>query len=113
MSFHIHKLSVQCSLSLFYRRWQGLEQSNDWLKGIKMAKERPRFQRQICLTPKSKFLTIRLSQKSFLEKRSFEFDSEGEKGSCLLLERRMTYDTVDGLRSIWEETIQREKEQDN
>lgn len=78
-----------------------------------MVNERHRFQRQICLTTQPQCLTTRLSQGGMLEKRSFELCSKGEKGSCLTLERRMTYETVDRLRSIWEETTQGEKEQDS
>ena len=77
----------------------------------KRLNERHRFPRQICLTTQRQFLTTRLSQGGLLEKRSYELCSKGEKGSCLILERRMTYKTIDGLRSIREETIQGGKEQ--
>ena len=69
-------------------------------KITKMLNERHRFPRQIGLTTQHQFLTTRLRQGGLLERRSYELCSKGEKGSCLILERRMTYKTTDGPRSI-------------
>lgn len=97
-------------IPLLYR-WgqQGLEKLRGWHRITKMVNGRHRFQRQICLTIQPQFLTTRLSQGGLLEKRSFELCSRGEKGSCLILARRMTHESVDGPRSIWEETAQRKR----